>query len=56
MVNGIRGNAHKSYTSLSSAKAAYNAAFDAGFVRVVRNPGDPVNKFGTVGEAMANRY
>ena len=56
MVLGIRGNVHQSYNSFSAAKAAYNAEFDAGTVRVVRNPGDPECTFGPVEEAMAGRY
>ena len=54
MVNKISGNCYRAYPSLHAARAAYHAAEAAGFVRVVRNPGDSEIQFGTVENAMGH--
>jgi hypothetical protein len=52
LVNKISGNCYQAYPSLNAARAAYHTAEAAGFVRVVRNPGDSEILFGTVENAM----
>ena len=52
LINGISGNAHKSFPTEDSARGYYEYHKAAGLVKVKRNRGDDERVFGSLNEAM----